>query len=84
MNATALRELLRQTPFTPFELILSSGDRFPVVHPEMMLLMKERVILALPAPGREELPDRYETISYLHIAAASPLEVSGTRTSRSD
>ena len=77
MNANALRELLRQKPFTPFELILSSGDRFPVMHPEMMLLMKERVLLALPAPGREELPDRYETISYLHIAAASPLETSG-------
>ena len=76
MNANALRELLRQKPFTPFELSLSSGDRFPVMHPEMMLLMKEPVILALPAPGREELPDRYETISYLHIAAASPLETS--------
>lgn len=77
MNATALRELLRQKPFTPFELILSSGDRFPVMHPEMMLLLKERVLLALPAPGQEELPDRYETISYLHIAAASPLQTSG-------
>ncbi len=83
MNATALRELLRQRPFTPFELILSSGDRFPVMHPEMMLLLKERVLLAVPAPGREELPDRYETISYLHIAAASPLETSGAGDGRS-
>lgn len=82
MNANALRELLRQKPFTPFELILSSGDRFLVMHPEMMLLMKERVILALPTPGREELPDRYETISYLHIAAASPLETSSAGEAR--
>ncbi len=77
MNALALRELLKQMPFAAFELVLSSGDRFPVMHPEMLLLLKERVLVALPSQGSDELPDRYVTISYLHIAAANPLETSG-------
>ncbi len=81
MNAQALRELLKQQPFAPFDLILSSGDRFRVVHPEMLLLLKERVLVVLPpAIGSDDndLPDRYVTVSYLHIAAANPLETSGT------
>ncbi len=80
MNAVALRELLKQQPFVPFELILSSGDRFRVVHPEMVWLLKERVLVALPAKvpeGEDDLPDRYVTVSYLHIAAANPLATSG-------
>ena len=78
MNATALRQLLKQEPFVPFELILSSGDRFRVVHPEMMWLLKERVLVALPPKESEDdLPDRYVTVSHLHIAAANPLETSG-------
>lgn len=78
MNAQALRELLKQQPFAPFEMILSSGDRFRVVHPEMLWLLKERVLVALPAKvSDEDLPDRYVTVSYLHIAAANPLETTG-------
>ena len=76
MNADALRKLLRQTPFMPFELILSSGDRIPVFHPEMMMLMKERVLVATPPNSSGELPDDYVWVSYLHIAAARPLEAS--------
>ncbi len=76
MNAAALKELLKQQPFTPFEFFLSSGDRVPVMHPEMVLLLKERVLIALPEAVSDELPNRYVTVSYLHIAAARPLETS--------
>lgn len=77
MNADALKKLLQKSPFIPFELILSSGDRFRVLHPEMMLLLKERVLVALPPDQSGELPDDYVWVSYLHIAAAKPLETSG-------
>jgi hypothetical protein len=77
MNAAALREILKRQPFTPFELVSSSGDRFPMRHPELVLLLKERVLMALDGDGMNDLPDRYTTISYLHIAAANPLETSG-------
>lgn len=76
MNATALRELLKQQPFAPFDLILSSGDRVSVLHPEFVFLLKERVLIGIPSQKGDDLPDRYTTVSYLHIAAAKPVETS--------
>jgi hypothetical protein len=75
MNADALRTLLRQQPFQPFDLVLSSGDRLRVPHPEMLLLLQNRVLVALPPKaGGRRLPDEYVTVSYLHMAAARPVE----------
>ncbi len=73
MNIHALRELIRQQPFEPFELILSSGDRYPVKHPEMMLVLKSRVVIGLDADNRHNVPERSVSVSYLHIAGAEPL-----------
>ncbi len=77
MNAATLRELIRAAPFVPFEVILSSGDRYVVGHPEMIFLLKERVLVALPPFDADEaLPVKYVNVSYLHIAGARPLETS--------
>ena len=73
MNADALRTLLHTQPFEPFEIILSSGDRYAVKHPEMILILKNRVLVASDPRGPRQLPDSYITISYLHIAGAEPL-----------
>ncbi len=78
MTAATLRELIRAAPFVPFEVILSSGDRYVVDHPEMIFLLKERALIALPPFDEDEsLAIKYVTISYLHIAAARPFETSG-------
>ena len=73
MNAAALRTLLHTQPFEPFEIILSSGDRYAVRHPEMILILQNRVLVASDSRGPRKLPDTYTTISYLHIAGAEPL-----------
>lgn len=73
MTTTALKTLLKEQPFRPFNLVLSSGDRYPVRHPEMMLVLKDRALVALEPPALDDDPEDYVTVSFLHIAATEPL-----------
>ncbi len=73
MNPRALETLIKHKPFEPFELVLSSGDRYRVDHPENCMLLKEKIVVAFDASRkRGELPDDFAILSYLHIAAAEP------------
>jgi hypothetical protein len=40
MSVQALRNLLKERPFKPFRLVMSSGLAYEVRHPEMALLTK--------------------------------------------
>ncbi len=72
MNLAALKQLLKAQPFEPFRLIISSGDKYDVRHPEMLLPLKDRVVIAFD-PDRNGTPRGAVNISYLHIAAAEPI-----------
>ena len=73
MNVSALQTLIKKTPFEPFELVVSSGDRYVVKHPENCLLLRDKIVVAYSArPKRDDLPEDFAILSYLHIAAAEP------------
>jgi hypothetical protein len=44
MDATALREAIRRTPFVPFEIKMSDGLIYPADHPELVSLSPDRRI----------------------------------------
>jgi hypothetical protein len=62
MNHDSMQELLRRQPFEPFEIRLTNGETYEVRHPEMALLLKSRIIVALP-------DDRTAICPLLHIAS---------------
>ena len=45
MTATNVRDLLRQKPFRPFRLVMSSGESYEVRHPEMALVLKNDILV---------------------------------------
>jgi hypothetical protein len=67
MNHEAMRELLRRQPFEPFEIRLTNGEKHEVRHPEMALLLKSRLVIALP-------DDRMIICPLLHIASVETLQ----------
>ncbi|MGO8691845.1 MAG: hypothetical protein ACLQLG_19660 [Thermoguttaceae bacterium] len=67
MNHEAMRELLSRQPFEPFELRLTNGEKHEVRHPEMALLLKSRLLIALP-------DDRMVICPLLHIASVKTLQ----------
>ena len=71
-----LKELLSRRPFVPVRVILSSGDRFEVRHPEFAWLVKGGVYVGLPAEavnGHADLPERAVFCSALHLTAVEQL-----------
>ncbi|MGD0897267.1 MAG: hypothetical protein ABR915_05480 [Thermoguttaceae bacterium] len=67
MNREAMEELLRRQPFEPFEIRLTNGEKHEVRHPEMVLMLKSRLVIALP-------DDRMVICPLLHIASVETLQ----------
>jgi hypothetical protein len=71
-----LKELLARRPFSPFRVILSSGDHYEVRHPEFAWLVKGGLYVGLPAVGghgEPDLPERAVFCSALHLAGVEQL-----------
>jgi hypothetical protein len=69
-------KLLARRPFSPFRVILSSGDSFEIRHPEFAWLLKGGLYVGLPATGgngEAELPERAVFCSALHLAGVEQL-----------
>jgi hypothetical protein len=57
-----LHELLHRQPFEPFEIHLSNGNFNTVRHPEIAQLLKTKIVIGLPEPGR------FAVCFLLHVA----------------
>ncbi len=68
MNAEAIREMLNRRPFEPFEVIMSSGERHLVKHPEFLMLLQSKVAVG------DLLSDRLIVLSIRHITELRPVE----------
>lgn len=67
MNHDAMERLLRRRPFEPFQIRLSDGEKYDVRHPEMALLLKSRIVVAVPE-------DRMVICPLLQIASVETLQ----------
>jgi len=76
MTLDALRTMLNRRPFEPMRISMSSGAVFEVRHPEMASLGKSAMLVVLPDPDGGP-SDRWEFLSYLHIAHVETLAQSG-------
>ena len=71
MSVIALQDRLTRRPFDPFRVVLTSGDTHEVRHPEMALLLKGGIYVALPNSAGG-LPEDAVWCSLLHVAAIEP------------
>ncbi len=62
MNAQSIRELLRATPFAPFEVHLTNSEVYTVRHPEQVFLAGARLLIYYPET------DQLVWCSLLHVA----------------
>jgi hypothetical protein len=72
MTAETFREILRRKPFELFRVVMSSGESYNVMHPEMALVSARSLILALPDPTEPE-GERLAFCSYHHLARVEVL-----------
>ncbi len=68
MNAETIREMLNRRPFEPFEVVMSSGERYAVKHPEFLMLLPSKAAIGDP------ITDRLSILSLMHVTELRPIQ----------
>jgi len=68
MNAEAVRVMLRRQPFAPFAIVMSSGERHIVKHPECLAMTPNRLVVVDPDT------EAFAVLAMLHVAELQGLE----------
>jgi len=72
MTTTMVRDLLRQRPFKPFRVVMSSGESYEVRHPEMAWVTKNDLFVGIDAAD-DGLPSDARICPLFHVATVEPL-----------
>jgi hypothetical protein len=68
MRPDDLLELLRAAPFEPFRIHLSDGATFEIRHPDMAIVQRSKVTVAVPGPDGPDGPaERTVNCALVHV-----------------
>ncbi len=67
MRAVDFQELLDTQPFKPFVVHTSTGERFTIPHPDMIMIGRSSVTIGLPTDNSPRVYERTARISLLHV-----------------
>ena len=73
MTVKTFRDLLRQRPFKPFRLVMSSGQTYEVRHPEMAWLTRTDILVGIDETD-EGVPAEFRICSLLHVVTIRAIE----------
>src|SRR5436305_15201522 len=76
MTVQTFREMLSQRPFRPFRLVMSSGQSYEVLHPEMAMLTRTDLLVGV-GESEEGVPAEFRICSLLHVTAVEPVSPAG-------
>jgi len=76
MRPDDIRAHLRRQPFHPIRVYISDGSKYDVRHPELMLVTRTEVVIAID-PGDDRIPERKVFCDPVHITRIEP--VNGTK-----
>lgn len=72
MAPAEIIELQKKVPFTGLRIVLTDGQTYDVRHPELMLVLRRVIHLALPSNG-EKVPMRAVYIDPMHVVRIEPI-----------
>lgn len=81
MRPGEIRAHLRRRPFRPLRVYISDGSSYDVRHPELMLVTRREVVIALD-PGDDEIPERSAYCDPVHIPSIEPIDAASRRGGR--
>ena len=77
MTLQTFKEMLARRPFQPVRLLMSSGQRYEIRHPEMALLTRNDILVGIEQAD-DGVPAEFKICSLLHVTAIEPLSPSAT------
>ena len=75
MTVQTFKEMLARRPFQPVRLVMSSGQRYEIRHPEMAFLTRTDILVGTGA-AEDGVPAEFKICSLLHVTAIEPIETS--------
>ena len=72
MTTTMVRDLLRQRPFRPFRVVMSSGEAYEVRHPEMAWVTKNDLFVGIDVAD-DGLPADARICPLFHVTTLEPI-----------
>lgn len=72
MAPAEIIELQKKTPFTGLRIVLTDGQSYDVLHPELMLVFRRAIHVAIPA-GSDGIPERCVYVDPVHVVRVEPL-----------
>ena len=80
MRPDDLLELLRAAPFEAFRIHLSDGAAFEIRHPDMAIVQRSKVTVAVPGPRGPDGPaERTVNCALVHITRTELLNGAATK-----
>jgi len=76
MSPDRILDHLRREPFRPIRVYLSDGSSYEVRHPELALVTRRELVIALPS-AEDRLPERSVFCDPLHITRIEPIDGTG-------
>lgn len=73
MRAEELMELLRTRPFVPLRLHLTGGQTYDIHHPDLVLVLRQRVDIGMKPDPSTGVLERVDHCSILHIVRVEEL-----------
>ncbi len=73
MSPNQILEHFRREPFEPLRICLSDGSSYEVRHPEMALITRREIAVAVPS-DKSPLPERMVYCDPLHITRIEILD----------
>ena len=74
MSPDGIRRLLRQQPFKPFRLVMSSGKEYEIRHPEMAMLLQNDILVGVDITDNG-MPAEFDICPLLHVASIEPFNL---------
>lgn len=72
MAPSEIIELQKKTPFSGLRIVLTDGQSCDVPHPELMLVFRKVIHVAIPA-GSDGIPERCVYVDPVHVVRVEPL-----------
>lgn len=72
-SAEDIQARLREKPFRPLRLLASEGQRFDILHPDLVLVGRHDLTIGFAAPDSPTIYDKVMRVALVHVVALEDL-----------
>jgi hypothetical protein len=82
INSGDIQAKLKERPFVPFRVIMSSGQFYDILHPDLVLVGRRHLFVGTASEENPTMFDRSSLLSILHVAALESLPTESSQSAK--